>query len=83
MRNRYLMTIKNDAARYILLDLPLILGAEMPRLAYAAVTAPRVLLGLVDLARAGPSACRQRRRLRARQTVDDAAIRRWFVTQDG
>lgn len=80
LRNRYLMTLKNDAWRYILLDLPLILGAELPRLAYAAVAAPSGLLGLLDLARAWPSALRKRRRIRARQTIDDAAIRRWFVS---
>ena len=79
LRNRYLMTLKNDTRRYILLDLPLILGAELPRLAYAAVATPGVLAGLLDLARAWPSALRKRRRIRARHTIDDAAIRRWFV----
>jgi GT2 family glycosyltransferase len=80
LRNRYLMTMKNDAWRYTLLDLPLILGAELPRLAYAAVTVPGTLLGLLDLIRARPSALRKRRRIRARRTVDDATVRRWFVT---
>jgi len=79
LRNRYLMTLKNDAWRYTLLDLPLILGAELPRLAYAAVAVPGTLLGLLDLVRARPSALRKRRRIRARRTVDDATVRRWFV----
>jgi GT2 family glycosyltransferase len=82
LRNRYLMTIKNDAWRYTLLDLPWILGAELPRLVYAAVMVPGVLLGLLDLLKVGPSALRKRKRLRARQTVDDATIRRWFVAPE-
>ncbi|MBN1658854.1 MAG: glycosyltransferase family 2 protein [Anaerolineae bacterium] len=79
LRNRYLMTIKNDAWRYLVHDLPAILGAEVPRLAYAAVTRPAILLGLVDLLRAWPSARRKRRQIRSRQVVPDADIRRWFV----
>lgn len=82
LRNRYLMTIKNDTWRYTLLDLPWILGAELPRLAYAAVKAPGALLGLLDLLKIGSSALRKRKHLRARQTVDDATIRRWFVAPE-
>ena len=82
-RNRYLMTLKNDAWRYVWRDLPWILGAEAPRIAYAAVKMPRALLGLWDLRQAGPIALRKRRLLRARQTVADAVLRRWFVTVDG
>jgi GT2 family glycosyltransferase len=79
LRNRYLMAVKNDALKYLLVDLPVILAAEVPRLAYAAVTRPGVLLGLVDLIKALPSALRKRRRIRSRRTVGDARIRRWFV----
>jgi GT2 family glycosyltransferase len=79
LRNRYLMTIKNDTPGYLLADLPLILAAELPRLAYATVTAPWVLLGLVDLLRAWPSALSKRRQIRQRRAVDDATIRHWFV----
>lgn len=79
LRNRYLMTIKNDALSYFLADLVWIVAAEVPRLAYAAVTRPRVLLGLLDLVRALPSAYRKRRLVRSRQTVDDAVVRPWFV----
>lgn len=82
LRNRYLMTIKNDAWGYLLVDLPLILTAELPRLAYAALTAPQVLLGILDLVRAWPSALRKRRRIRSQRTVDDAAVRRWFVNPE-
>jgi hypothetical protein len=79
LRNRYLMTIKNDAWRYTALDLPLILAAELPRLAYAALTQPKVLLALPDLIRAFPSALRKRRQIRGQRTADDTAMRRWFT----
>jgi GT2 family glycosyltransferase len=82
LRNRYLMAIKNDAWRYLLADLPLILAAELPRLAYAALAAPQVLLGLADLVRAWPSALRKRRWIRSRRTVEDAVVRRWFVAPE-
>jgi len=83
LRNRYLMTIKNDAAAHFLRDLPHILAAELPRLAYAALTRPRILLGLVDLARAWPAAIKKRREIRRRRTVDEATVRRWFEAPAG
>ena len=79
LRNRYLMALKNDRTAYFLADLPLILAAELPRLGYAAVTRPAVLLGLLDLARALPGGWRKRRLVRGRRSVDDAALRRWFL----
>ncbi len=79
LRNRYLMAIKNDTWHHFVADLPWILGAELPRLAYTAVTRPAVLLGLVDLAKALPKALRKRRQIQIRRTVDAAAVRRWFV----
>jgi GT2 family glycosyltransferase len=79
LRNRYLMTIKNDIPSAFLVDLPLILAAELPRLAYAALTMPGVLLGILDVARAWSSAMRKRRRIRSRRTIDDAVVRRWFM----
>ena len=62
-----------------LADLPRILVVESLRLAYAAVVAPQTLLGVLDLVRGWPSAVRKRRLIRARRTVADAAVRRWFV----
>ena len=76
------MAIKNDAWRYLLADLPFILAAELPRLAYAALAAPGVLLGLPDLVRAWPSALHKRRCIRHQRTVDDAVVRHWFVTPE-
>jgi GT2 family glycosyltransferase len=79
LRNRYLMTIKNDALRYTLADLPLILAAELPRLAYIALTAPQVLLALLDLVRAAPVALRKRSHIRSHAKVADASLRHWFA----
>jgi GT2 family glycosyltransferase len=79
LRNRYLMTIKNDTWGHLLADLPFILTAELPRLAYTALAAPEVLLGIPDLVRAWPATLRKRRRNRGRRTVHDAAVRGWFV----
>jgi GT2 family glycosyltransferase len=80
LRNRYLMVAKNDSLAHFLRDLPLILAAEVPRLAYMAVIRPQALLGLLDLIRGLPSARVKRRQLRTRWRVDHAAIRHWFVT---
>jgi GT2 family glycosyltransferase len=83
LRNRYLMTIKNDAFGYFLVDLPRIVAGEIPRLGYTAVTRPQALLGLADLVRALPSTMRKRRQIRSRQLVDDGTIRHWFVDRRG
>jgi GT2 family glycosyltransferase len=82
LRNRYLMTLKNDSWHHFLADSPPILAAELPRLAYAALTMPTVLLGLVDLVRTWPTAARKRRQISRRRLVDDATIRRWFVAPE-
>ncbi len=79
LRNRYLMTLKNDAWEHFVADLPWILAAELPRLFYAALTRPGVLPGLLDLARAWPAIRRKRRQIRSRRTVNDALIRCWFT----
>lgn len=79
LRNRYLMTAKNDCLAYFLADLPLILVAEVPRLAYSAVTRPQILLGLPDLAKALPSAWAKKRQMRPRWIAEPSAVRRWFV----
>ena len=79
LRNRYLMSIKNDRFAYWLRDLPLILLAELPRLAYMLFVRPAALLGLVDLLRLAPAALRKRRIIRASQKVPDAELRHWFT----
>jgi GT2 family glycosyltransferase len=81
LRNRYLMTLKNDRLRTFLADLPWIVGAELPRLAYAAITVPRALLGLFDLVRLWPTTMEKRRWIRGR-ALQDALVRRWFLAPD-
>lgn len=78
LRNRYLMSIKNDRLGYWLRDLPWILSAELPRLAYMAFTHPVALLGLVDLIRLAPAAYRKRHLIRRARNVPDAELRPWF-----
>jgi GT2 family glycosyltransferase len=78
LRNRYLMTIKNDDLGNFLIDLPLILLAEVPRLAYIALTRPKILLGFRDLLNAYPSALRKRRQFSNLRTVNSSIIRSWF-----
>jgi GT2 family glycosyltransferase len=79
LRNRYLMTLKNDASGHFVADLPRVLAAELPRLFYAALTMPEILLGVLDLASAWSKMLPKRRYVRGRRTVDDAIVRRWFV----
>ena len=78
LRNRYLMSLKNDGFGYWLRDLPYILAAELPRLVYMLFTRPTALLGLVDVLRLAPAARRKRRLIRSAQLVPDAELRQWF-----
>ena len=79
--NRYLMTIKNDALGYFCADLPRIILAELPRLAYAALVAPETLRGIADLIKAAPSALRKRKQIQQRRTVNAQEVRRWFYAK--
>jgi GT2 family glycosyltransferase len=79
LRNRYLTVIKNDAWQHLVADLPRIVAAELPRLAYAALVVPEALLGILDLVRAAPRALHERRLIRGRQAIEDNVIRQWFT----
>jgi GT2 family glycosyltransferase len=78
LRNRYLMTIKNDDPSAFFSDLPVILAAEIPRLIYTAFTSPKTLLGLVDLVKAWPKAQSKRRKNLAARILDPSEMRHWF-----
>ncbi|MBI1876740.1 MAG: glycosyltransferase family 2 protein [Chloroflexi bacterium] len=80
--NRYLMTLKNDSLLYFLIDFPLILAAELPRLAYTAFMLPGALKGLGDLVRKWSSAWSKRQQIRQRRTMSDASVRHWFMCRD-
>ena len=81
LRNRYLMVIKNDTLSNFLLDLPLILLAELPRLFYMAIFAPDALLGLWDLVRGLKSALKKRKMNWERISKESPTIRSWFQPQ--
>ena len=77
--NRYLTIVKNDAFYNFLLDTPLILAAEIPRLVYIAIIKPSILLGIIDFFRKLPSIWRKRRQIRSRQLIGDRQMRQWFL----
>jgi hypothetical protein len=81
-RNRWFMTLKNDALRYFLLDFPFIFVMELSRLLYMAIFAPDALLGLIDILIGSRTALGKRRIIRERMVVDDAILRTWFKPQN-
>jgi len=81
-RNRWFMTLKNDALRYFLLDFPFIFVMELSRLLYMAIFAPDALLGLIDILNGSRTALGKRRIIRERMVVDDAILRTWFKPQN-
>ena len=81
LRNRYLMTVKNDALRFFLLDFPLILFSELPRIFYMAIFAPDVLMGFKDIVVGFKLAFRKRKIIRERRIINDTSLRTWFKPQ--
>jgi GT2 family glycosyltransferase len=79
LRNRYLMMIKNDDPGEILLDLPFILAAEIPRLIYIAFSSPAILLGLVEVMKAWPKLRAKRRKNLAARSLKPEKLRHWFL----
>jgi GT2 family glycosyltransferase len=77
--NRYLTIVKNDTLHNLILDIPLILAAEIPRLVYFAMRKPSLLLGIVDFFQKLPSIWRKRRQIRHRQLIGDDQLRHWFM----
>jgi GT2 family glycosyltransferase len=81
LRNRYLMTVKNDTLKYFLFDFPMILITELPRLFYMAIYAPENLMGMKDFVFGIKSALNKRKLIRKRRIIDDATLRSWFEPQ--
>lgn len=77
--NRYLMTVKNDSLKHFVMDMPLILLAEIPRLFYLAIRRPAALLGVTDFFRKVPKAYHKRQYIRRHSIIDDHLIRHWFT----
>lgn len=79
LRNRYMMTLKNDDLISFLVDLPLILFSEIPRLMYMIFVSPVSLLGFFDLVRALPKVFRKRKQIKSGKRVGYSKVRRWFT----
>jgi GT2 family glycosyltransferase len=77
--NRYLTIAKNDTLNNFMLDMPLILAAEIPRLVYIAIRKPSILLGIADFFQKLPSIWRKRQQIRRRQLIGDHQLRHWFI----
>lgn len=77
--NRYLTIVKNDALRYFLLDTPIILAAEIPRLLFLVFKKPSILLGIPDFFHKLPAIWRKRRQIRDRRLMADPQMRHWFL----
>ena len=60
-RNRYLMIVKNDPARRLLLDLPIILAYELVALGFALLRERFLIRGYVEAAALLPAMLRRRR----------------------
>jgi len=78
LRNRYLMIVKNDTLRYFLLDFPLILFSELPRIFYMVIFAPDVLFGLKDIVLGIKTAFNKRKLIRKQKKISDTSMRSWF-----
>jgi len=77
-RNRYLMLIKNESWPGLVRDLASILAFEAAALGQALLTEREVLPAYIDALRLLPRALQSRRRERARRTVPDRQLLRWF-----
>ena len=83
LRNRYLMSLKNDRLSNFLVDLPFLFIAELPRLLYAAISMPSVLLGALDFLLLFGSMVKKRRYLWRKAGVKESNLRRWFMQKQG
>jgi hypothetical protein len=81
-KNRYLMMIKNDSARYVLRNLPGILLTEALKGGALLVRCPRALLGLAQVARLVPAMVRKRRVIQSRRLVPARDLDVWFQPFD-
>ena len=79
LRNRYLMCLKNDRLSNFLADLPIIVSAELPRLLYAALYMPSVLLGIFDFLALFGTMVQKRRALWQKAGVKEINMRTWLM----
>jgi GT2 family glycosyltransferase len=79
LRNRYLMTVKNDRVSSFIIDFPIILASELPRLLYAAINMPSVLLGVFDFFKLFQKMVQKRRCLWHREVVKKSNFQPWLM----
>jgi len=82
LKNRYLMMIKNDSARYLLRNLPGILATELLKGGALLVRCPAALLGLGDVVRLVPAMLAKRRVIQSRRLVPAREIEMQFESFD-
>ena len=78
LKNRHLLMIRNDAFSDLLLDAWAIFPVEALRALDFLLTAPRSLIGYLDVVRLLPKTLRQRRQIRQRVSVPHREVRRWL-----
>ncbi|MCK4824135.1 hypothetical protein KA005_50750, partial [bacterium] len=64
---------------YFLLDFPLILFSELPRILYMVIFTPDVLLGLKDLVFGIKPAFNKRKLISKQRKISDTTMRIWFT----
>ena len=77
-KNRYLMIIKNDSARYLLRNLPGLAATEALKGGALLVRCPKALLGLGQVVRLLPAMVRKRRVIQSRRLVPARDLDGWF-----
>jgi len=77
-KNRYLMIIKNDSARYLLRNLPGLILTEALKGGALLVRCPGALLSIGTVFRLIPSMVRKRRVIQSRRVVPAREMEAWF-----
>jgi GT2 family glycosyltransferase len=77
-KNRYLMVIKNDSARYLLRNLPAILFTELLKAGALLIRCPRALLSLAEVVRLLPRMLKKRRVIQSTRVVPAREMEAWF-----
>jgi len=81
-KNRYLMVIKNDSARYLLRNLPGLLLTEALKAGALLVRCPRALSSVAEVVRLLPSTVAKRRAIQSRRLVPARELECWFQPFD-
>ncbi|MDD5747680.1 MAG: glycosyltransferase family 2 protein [Actinomycetota bacterium] len=77
-KNRYLMIIKNDSARYLLKNLPGIVLTEVLKGGALLVRCPRALLSLWEVVKLLPKILKKRRIIQSKRVVSPREMEIWF-----